>query len=416
MNYAIPIVAGSLLLILTMSGKLVESNTSGQILVITSPTGHMKVYTEPGLHWQGFGSTSHYNKRGQLKFDQSPDEDGKNQDRSINIRFNDSGTAQLSGVLNYELSSDQAKLIDMHSQYQTPEAVEASLIGTALQRSIFVTGSLMSSTESYSTRRSDLFSLIGDQIRQGVYATSGNTQTVSDKGVEQIQTRVSIKVDPKTGQPLIAEKSVLERYGVTLQTLSLSGIKYDSKVEGQITAQLDATIKVQTAIAEAKKSEQDTITATQKGLADKAEAEAKANVTMASAVIAADQEKAVAVTKAEQQKETAQLALDAAKLEAEAVVAKGKGDAEAASLKMAADGALDKKLEAYVAVQSAYATAFGNSKVPLVPSVVMGGSASGTTTGNTNGMEQLLQTIAIKSLKDLDLDLSMPKVTLKPSN
>lgn len=386
---------------LLMTPFLVESNTSGQILVITSPSGHISVYTDPGFHFQGFGSTAHYNKRGQLKFDNS---DGG--DKSVNMRFNDSGTAKLSGVLNYELSSDPAKLTDMHSQYQTPEAVETSLIGTALQRAVFSTGSLMSSTESYSSRRTDLFSLIGDQIRQGIFATSGETRTENEQGVEKVVTRVSVKTDPKNGQPLITEKSVLERYGIILQTISLSDISYDEKVKKNIDAQLDATIKVQTAIAEAKKSEQDVKTATSKGLADKAEAEAKANVIKATAVIEADREKEVALTKASQQKEVAQLALDAAKLEAEAVVEKGKGDAEARKLIMDADGALEKKLAAYTATQTAWANAFKEIKVPVVPSVVMGGANGVDSKGGS--LENVMQLMSVKVAKDLGIDMTLP--------
>lgn len=398
------IVAVSIILTCILIPLLMESNTAGQILVITSPGGHIQVYTDPGIHWQGFGSPTHYNKRGQFSFSKhDKDEGGHEQDNSVQIRFNDSGTAWVSGVLNYELPSDPVKIVDLHSSYQNEESVQHALIRTTVQKSIFATGSLMSSTESYSSKRNDLFTLIRGQALDGIYVTSGELRTETDKtGLERTITKVAIKTDPETGKPQIAEKSVLERYGVILQSLSLSDIDYDDKVDAQIAAQLDATIKVQTAIAEAKKAEQDKVTAEQKGLAEKAVAEAASNVLKVKATIEAEKEKEVAITKATQQKEVAALALDAAKLEAQATVEKGKGDAEARKLLMEADGALEKKLTAWTTAQQNWANAFSQIKVPVVPGVVMSGGKDGQSAG---GLESLIQMMGVRMAQDIDLEL-----------
>ncbi len=386
---------------------LFESNTAGQILVITSPSGHIQVYSSPGVHWQGFGSVMHYNKRGAFVFSKHDNQGAEDAD-AIEIRFNDSGTAKISGVLNYELPGDDARVIDLHSQYLSPEAVEQNLIRTALQKSIFATGALMTSTESFSSKRNELFVWIRDQLMSGIYLTNGDLVKETDKlGLERTITKVAIKMDTKTGLPVLAEKSIFERFGVQVQSFSLSDVDYDDRISAQIQASLDSTMKVQTAIADAKKAEQDKVTAEQKGLADKAVATAIANVEMAKATIEADKEKAVAITKAQQQKEVAQLALDAAKLEAQATVEKGKGDAEARKLVMEADGALEKKLTAWTTAQQNWATAFSQIKVPVVPGVVM--SANGSQGGQANSLETLMQLMGVKMAQDLNLDLSPKK-------
>lgn len=381
---------------------LVESNNASQVLVITSPSGSVSVYETPGWHWQGFGSAVHYNRRGTFSFSELRDQ-GQPIDESMEMRFNDSGTSKLSGVLNYELTSNVEQIKELHSQYLTAEAVEKQLIRSFLQMAVFNTGGLLSSTESYSSSRGYMIELIQKQLVDGIYATDGTlTREKDGLGFERTITKIQIRKDKETGDYVISTPSPFKKFGIVVQSLNINGIKYDEKVNGQIQAQLDATIKVQTAIAEAKKAEQDKITAEQKGLADKAVAEATANVELAKATIEAEQKKVVALTEAEQRKEVSELALETAKLDAQAVVEKGKADAEARKLVLEADNALEKRLEAYTKVQEAWALAYSNSKQPHAPLVKMG-SGDGS---EKNSATSLLELIASKAAMDLGLELS----------
>jgi hypothetical protein len=117
------------------------------------------------------------------------------------------------------------------------------------------------------------------------------------------------------------------------------------------------------------------------------------------AVTAADRDKTVAVTKAEQEKEVAKLQLDAAKMEKERQIALGEGEAKRKELVMAADGALEKKLEAWMSAQKVWADAFAKRQVP---NVVMG--EKGGQDGQASAFMELL---TIKAAKDLSLDMEM---------
>jgi hypothetical protein len=70
---------------------------------------------------------------------------------------------------------------------------------------------------------------------------------------------------------------------------------------------------------------------------------------------------------------------------------------------MQADGALEKKLEAYVKVNELYAAAIGQYKGNWVPTVQQGASS-----GSQNGAVDLLNLLSVKAAKDLALDLSLP--------
>ncbi len=386
--------------------KLIESNNASEVLVITKPSGNVEVYDEPGWHWQGFGEPVHYPRRGTFSFEASQDGDD-----TVEIRFNDSGTARISGVLNYEMSSNVDQIKELHSQYLTPEAVQRQLIRGYLQMSVFNTGSLLSSTESYSSARGLMFEYINKQLSDGIYATDGTLIKEKDTlGFERTMTKIQVRKDSK-GVPEISTKSPFQKFGIIIQSLNIKSIDYDEKVDAQIQAQLDATVKVQTAIAEAKRAEQDKITAEQLGLADKAKAEAAANVELATATIQADKQKQVAITEATQKKEVAALALETATLDAQAIIERGKADAEARKLVMEADGALEKKLQTYQAIQAEWARAYAESKQPHNPLVLFGqqpGDTNGSQT-TSDSASRFMELIGAKAALDMGLDLKTIK-------
>ncbi len=68
---------------------------------------------------------------------------------------------------------------------------------------------------------------------------------------------------------------------------------------------------------------------------------------------------------------------------------------------MEADGALEKKLEAWVSVNGKYADAIAKHEGAWVPSIVMG--ANGTA---QNGANDLISLLMAKTAKDLSLDLA----------
>jgi hypothetical protein len=146
------------------------------------------------------------------------------------MRFNDSGTAKVSGVLNYELTSTVEQIKEMHSQYLTAEAVEKQLIRSFLQMAVFNTGGLVSSTESYSSSRGYMIELIQKQLVDGIYATDGTlTREKDGLGFERAITKIQIRKDKETGSYVVSTPSPFKKFGIIVQSLNINGIKYDEK-------------------------------------------------------------------------------------------------------------------------------------------------------------------------------------------
>jgi hypothetical protein len=85
----------------------------------------------------------------------------------MRIRFNDGGHAACSGSFAWEMPPP-SKSSAPHAYGTEPSE---QLIRPSAERSVYMTGPLMSSTESYAVRRPDLLSFIEDQLKLGVYKT-----------------------------------------------------------------------------------------------------------------------------------------------------------------------------------------------------------------------------------------------------
>ena len=413
----------ALLLLFSLAGEIFVHVDAGEKVVVQYPTGTLRVLSTPGsFNWRGFGSVERFPRSAQYWFSVKQNE-GKSSDESIKTRFNDGAHGYISGSIRFDYPADESSFIDLYKTYRTHEAVENQLVGQCMTKSIYMTGPLMSSKESYSDRRNELINDIEDQAINGVYKTT-TTQVEIEDPITQTKkwvNAVKIDIDKKTGQALRQESSPLIRFGIKPYNLNINEVRYDKVVEDQIAAQQGAIMQVQTAIAKAKEAEQEKLTTIAKGEANAAAAKWEQEVIKAKAVTAADQEAAVQKTNAERDKNVAETnatqRLNVAKLEHEAAVetklrdiALGEGQAKAKELAMQANGALEQKLDAWVKAQVAWAEGLSKYKGSITPAVISGGG-NGTA---SNGFEQFMSLLGAKTARDLALDIGIKNEAPQP--
>jgi len=379
--------------------NLIENLDAGEIMVIQSVTGDLKVYTEPGPKWQGFGKVTTYPRQAQYSFCsqltaagtevQCADADSPGK----RVRFSEGGHAVLSGAVNWVMPTDEASIIKIHKKFNNAKAVEQMAVAKMLDNAIYLTGPLMTSTESSGARRSELVQYIDDQAEHGVYVTKSTQVVQKDAtGANQTVTLTEI-VNGKDGQPMRQQGSVLDEFHISLLPIAINELKYDRVVEQQIADRQKSTTDVQLSIATAVKAEQ---------AAKTVEAEGKA----AAAKAKWEQEtiKAKAVTEAQQKYEVAALEAKAAEQYKRKQILEGEGNATKMRLEMQANGALEQKLAAYKDVNQMYADALAKHQGPLVPTTVIGAG-----TGGTNSVQNLMNMLQVKTAHDLSLDMGMKK-------
>ncbi len=365
-----------------------------EIVVIQKIGGELEVITDPGWKWQGMGKITRYARRDQFSFSSSADQ-GKSADESIQTRFNDGGHANISGTINWAMPLATDKVIRLHKDFGSTNAIEQQLMRTAVQKVIYNVGPTMSSTESSAEKRPDIPKYIDDQLVNGSYLTKTAQKTEKDPitGQDKIVNIVTIAIDER-GQPQRESKSQLTEYGLVLQPVAINNIKYDSAVETQITERQKATTAVQISKANAIRAEQEKLTTISQGEANAAKAKWEQEVENAKTIATAQAKVTIA---------------DASVKEAEAFkkaeILRGEGEATRKRLVMEADGQLDKKLEALVKINQMYATAIEKAQPGAWSPVVQ----MGATGGGNGGMNasQLVDLMTAKTAKDLGADMSV---------
>ena len=250
-------------------------------------------------------------------------------------------------------------------------------------------------------KRNELLRLMEDQVQHSVYRTETVQERQPDPmtGQSRVVNVVKLVMD-KEGQVLRQETSPMQDFGMKTFNLSINEIKYDPAIEKQIQLQQQAVMQAQLAVAKAKEAEQETITLAKKGEADAARAKWEQDVI-----------KAKMVTEAQQKLAVAQLDTQAAEQCKRAETLRGEGEGTRRRLVMAADGALEKKLQAYIEVSKLYPNAIKDYKGNWVPSVVMGGGNRHGTQTAGSGAQEIVDLLTIKTARDLGLDMSIHNLT-----
>ncbi len=359
---------------------MAENMNADEIMVVQDPIdGELHWYTTAGVKYQGFGYTTTYKRRDFYKFE-AP------------AQFNDGGKGTIHGSLQYDMPLDTANLTELHTRFGTPEAIKAQIIQTVTNKVIYMTGPTMSSRESYAEKRNYLINYVQDQIDNGIYQTRQAQVDVIDQltGQKKVATVAEI-VNGADGRPARQEQSVVGEFGIRAFNFAIEQIDYDETVEQQIKDQQKIAMDVQTSIADALKAQQQTITVEQQGKAEAAKAKWEQEVI-----------KAKEVTAAEQRLQVAEFDRKAAEQTKQKEILLGEGESRRRELVMNADGALDKKLEAYIKATGLWADAVKGYGGAWVPQIVTGGSGQSTAGG---GAQQMMDIVTTKMLRDLGLDM-----------
>ena len=386
------IISGAIALIIGLFaiGNFIEVVGPSEYVRIQYPNGGYKWFLSPGPKMQWFGDVVRYTQRGTIFF-KNTEETG---DDRLPIVFNDAGKGFISGSINYELPNDESKLNEIHRRYPSQASLEESLVKPALNKSVYLTGTLMSSFESYKDRRSQLVQYVDDTVQNGVYQTDSREVTVTDD-LDPTKTKRATVVEilkSTGGQFLRVDQGQLNVFSIRTFNFAIEDLDYDERVDAQIQGQQQITMQVQTAIAQAVQANQQKLTAEAEGAANAARAKWEQETTNAKVVAEADGRRLAAV----QDKL-------AAEQEKQARILRAEGESTARKLVMTADGALDRKLQALEKINQMWALSFEKGTRPLTPSIVMGG---GSGTNAISGAQELMNLLTIQTARQLGVNIT----------
>lgn len=403
------------ILFFAFKSVLMDTNYGGYILIKEYLNGTMTPVLEEGVTWKWGGSTYEYKRAGSYRFApkkvlQMYNFPASASGASIEVRFNDGGTAAISGYVRFVLSElDNVKLLNMHNKFRSYESLVNTGVKQLVIESIQLSAAMMSSEESYTTRRAEFSELAWDQITNGIYMTEQHSTQVKNfktgemlvKYVVRIKTRKA--KDPVTGEMIdvpMRKENPLSPYGITVSQFVITDIDYESGIKKQIAEKRSALMETIAVKAKAERATQERMTAEEVGKRNVMVSKYKAEVTKVKDVTGADMQKEVARILAEKDVRVAEIDVETAGWEKKAKELRAQAAFVLNNMKFRADNALELKLELMLSINQMWADALKNSPQILVPRIMLEGSGSGK---NVKGgsVENLLQMLTIKTAKDL---------------
>ena len=401
-RYMLPAILIAVVLGLASATTLWERNVKGNLQIRQSAVkGELSVRFKPGIYWQGAGIISTMGKGKTLYFTQGKDSPSDVvEDQSIEVRFYDGSRAWISGTLRMSMPKTTREVVYLVDGlgYKTAAEIETDLVIKSVRNALKLTAKFMTARESVSSGYIDYINWADDQIQNGLYSTTDVEKKEVDPITGELVTKTQKAIRKNADGSPIYNENALSETGLLISNFEIKRIIYDDPVVEQIAEQQAAYMAVETAIANAKKAEQDALTKELEGKADVIEQQ-----------YIYETKKIAAVVEAQQRRDVAQLDKEAAEYTKQKEILLGEGEATRKRLNMEADGALDPKLKALVQMNKDMADAIGSYTGAWTPSVLMGGAAEdgGPTTG-AGSVTDMMKFITAKMAKDMSLDMTLP--------
>lgn len=393
-------IVGVILLIFMLIANPLSWNDAGNRTVVEQAGGHQFVEFRPGIFYSGFFaketewpnqiSVTYQQDQQNLDVKDNAIEIGK-----IQIMFNDGTTADVRGIAQFVLPSDEKDMILIHNTHRTPQSLVAKRLATFTKECLQSSAQSMSSDKHYGGGRAQMSQDFLDQLRNGVYISQTEEKNSYDS-VEKERKRLyvtTVKRD-KSGLPL-RKTSAIKEYQISVADASIIDTDYATVVDNKLKLIIDAATKSAVSRQELMTAQQQTLTAKAKGEQALVEVE-----------YAQKQDQTKQVVEAQTLVEVAKQDLAQQKVQYEAATYEAKKRQTLADVAayekrttIQANGALELKLETWLKAEEFKWNAFGKFQGNLVPQIQTGGGSQ------QNGLN-FMELMGMKAAKDLSLDLN----------
>ena len=387
--------------ILFMISNPFSWNDAGNRTVVEQAGGKQFVEFRPGIFYAGFFAkeTEWPNQISVTYQDSIPDlklKDNGIEIGKIKIMFNDGTTADVKGIAQFVLPSDEKDMILIHNTHRTPQSLVSKRLATFTKECLQSSAQSMSSDKHYGGGRAQMSQDFLDQLRNGVYISQTEEKIVYDS-VEKEKKRLyitSVKTDA-SGLPQ-RKTSAIKEYEITVADASIIDTDYATVVDQKLGKIIEAATKSAVSRQELMTAQQQTLTAKAKGEQALVEIEYQQKQEQTKQVVEAKTKVEVAKQDRDQQK----IAAEAAGFEKLKRVTIADAEAYEKRTSIQANNGLEQKLTAYIEVQKAWADGFSKYQGNIVPTI-----QSGATPG-VNGATSFMDIMGAKAARDLALDLN----------
>lgn len=375
-------------------------NNMGYREVVEAPTGRKYVVFNNGIYWKVPGSkiTTYPNV---ITISHRGERTGATVDGNlIPIRFNDATEAKAQTVVRFRLPTVEEEMLLLHEEYINKEYLSLKGLAPYTIECLKNSAQLMDSEQHYSGGRAQLSQYFQDQLEYGLFILDTKESFTKDTLTGETKRIYESKIRVGKDGERVRKESDLTEFGIHIASATIENVDYEAQVDEKLKKKIEASTREAVSKQNLVTAQQEAMTAEAEGRKRLVEIEYEEKQRQTQAVVQAETD----VKLAEKDKEKQMIALEAAKLEAQKIKALSDAEAYAKRRIMEADGALEKKLDAYKDVQQMWATAFQNYKGDLVPKF-----QTGTQKGGGNAGLDFMEIMGAKAAMDLNLDTGVKK-------
>ena len=378
-------------------------------------TGELSAHLTPGWFLKAMGTIYRFPKTETVYFTRDNIDNPINQG-PVTVTFSDNSRCDISGTVRVIMPTSEQYAIDIVAKHsnRTFQDFAVKNIMPVTKRALITAATTMTAPDA-KIKMADLATLGQDQLNNGIFVLESTKVKELDPatGEEVVREVKHIKQSADGTTARFKDDMPLTAFGANATNFVVTDITCSPEIERQISDQQQAKMGIATAKAKAAQADQEVITARKQGDANiakiKAEEEAKAQ----QMIVAAERENKVQILNAQREVEISKLKkqeeenlLAAANVNKQRTILEADAQAYAKRKVMEADGALDKKLEAYKYAIEKQSEAIANINLPQI---MINGDSSNNKNGSSSmaGMDLLLQMMMINTAKSLGLDMNI---------
>ena len=185
-------------------------NDAGNRTVVERTTGDQIVQFAPGIFYAGFFakekewpnqiSVTYQAETPTMELEDNGIEVGK-----IQIRFSDATTADVKGITQYILPSDEKEMILIHNTHRTPVSLVQKRLAPYTKECLQSSAQLMNSEKHYGGGRAQMAQDFLDQLKDGVYLLRTEENLVYDSLEKEKNRKYGTGPDERRKKPPVLE-------------------------------------------------------------------------------------------------------------------------------------------------------------------------------------------------------------------
>ena len=360
-------------------GAFVGKNDPMHFIVIEhiaakNDAGRLTVEKKPGHFMKWFNKTHKWEWANSVWFSQY-EKEGADKDESVDTRYNDGAIGATSGIMvyNFKENTPDSIMTMLQADFRNQENFEDRVIFPMNQDALKLSSALMSSEESYTTKKKEYGFIALDQLQNGIYKTEVIRDTITDFTGETVIADVTKIKKSADDNPLRNTDKTLAQYYLEIPIYSLYEPVYknaalNTTIEKKRKASMDKIISLAKTKLEKRLGHLEDVKGQVNVLTKEYEQKALNTVQ----IIAAETNKDTIRIKSETHRVVASVRKKISLMKKKIGELNGGKELEVRKLLIGADNQLVSRLDSYERVQKLQAEAFGKA-TNVMPGTLLGG-------------------------------------------